>query len=102
MKQIIGIALLALSAPALSFDTVTVAKVAYIDEWDVGFTRIQLTSPTSCGNPVIWMNRTEDNYKLYLARVLAALAADRQIRIAERAPAYCDGGSLYNPRIGVM
>ncbi len=96
------VAAVMLSAPAMAFDTVTVAKVVYIDEWDVGFTRIQLDSPTSCGGTWIWMLRTMPDYKLYMARALTALVSDRQIRIAERAPAYCENLDLYNPRIGVM
>ncbi len=104
MKKIFSvmIAMMTLPMPAMGFDTVTVAKVVYIDEWDVGYTRIQLDSPTSCGGTWIWMLRTMPDYNLYMARALTALVSDRQIRITERTPAYCETLSLYNPRIGVM
>ena len=95
-------ALVFFSFNAQSFDIVTEAKVVYIDEFDIGFTKIGIDSPTSCGATWIWMSRTMTDYDLYLARALAALVANRQIRIAERAPAYCDGNLLYNPRIGIQ
>jgi hypothetical protein len=87
---------------AFGFDVVTVANVQYIDEWDVGYTKIQLDQPTSCGGNWIWMSRQMDGYDLYIGRALAALMAGRAIRITERAPAYCNGASLYNARIGNM
>jgi hypothetical protein len=104
MKKMYGFfgAAMLFSAAAFGFDTVTVAKVTYIDEWDVGYTQVKLDSPTSCGSTWFWMSRTMPDYNLYMARILAAQLADRQIRIAERSPAYCDGSALYNPRVGVM
>ena len=94
--------LMLLSFNVQSFDIVTEAKVVYIDEFDVGFTKIGIDSPTSCGATWIWMSRTMAGYDLYLTRALTALVANRQIRIAERAPAYCNGNLLYNPRIGIQ
>jgi hypothetical protein len=96
------IAALALSAPGYGFDGVITAKVVYIDEWDTGYTRVQIDSPSSCGSMLFWMDRSMTGYNVYMARVLAALTAHRPIRIAERAPGYCDGTHLYNPRIGIM
>lgn len=87
---------------AMSFDVTTVAHVQYIDEWDVAYTRVQIDQPTSCGSSLFWMNRNNEEYNLYMARVLAALVAGREIRITERSPAYCSGGHLYNPRVGNM
>ena len=95
------VAAMGFSATAMGFDTVTIAKVVYIDEWDIGYTKIQLDSPTSCGGTWVWMSRTMPDYNLYMARALTALVSDRPIRIAERTPAYCDSIHLYNPRIGV-
>jgi hypothetical protein len=91
-----------LSFSAFAFDGVTVTKVKFIDEWDVGFTKVEIESPTSCGGTWFWMNRDNVNYNLYMSRVLAALMAGKEIRIAERAPGYCEGIHLYNPRIGSM
>jgi hypothetical protein len=90
------------STNVMSFDVTTIAKVVYLDEWDTGYTRVQIDSPTSCGGTWFWMARDMGNYNLYMARVLAALASDREIRIAERAPAWCTDTHLYNPRIGNM
>ena len=87
---------------AMSFDTVIVAKVISIDEWDTGFTKVTIDKTTSCGSNWFWVHRPMDGYNLYLTRVLTAMVADKQIRIVERAPAWCDGGDLYNPRIGIM
>ncbi len=96
------VAFMLLSFNARSFDVVTEAKVVYIDEFDIGYTKIGLDSPTSCGATWIWMSRTMTGYDQYLARALTALVANRQIRIVERAPAYCSGTLLYNPRIGIQ
>ena len=90
-----------LSFGAFGFNVTTEAKVVYIDEFDVYFTRIELDSPTSCGSKRIFMARTQANYDTYLARALTALVAGRYIRIAEREPGYCNGGHLYGPRIGI-
>lgn len=100
----IGVAVITLvwTTNALSFDTTTKAKVTYIDEWDTGYTKVTINKNTSCGNSYFWMLRTMKDYDLYMARVLAALVSGRQIRITERAPAFCQGVHLYNPRIGVM
>ena len=95
------VTLLALSLKANAVETVTLAKVLYIDEWDTGFTRVQLDRPTACGGNGFWVTRTNPNYNLYMTRVLAALTADRMIRIVERAPAVCQAPDLYDPRIGV-
>jgi hypothetical protein len=95
------LAAMAFYSTAMGFETLTIAKVVNIDEYDSGFTRIQIESPTSCGSTLIWMSRTMPDYNLYMSRTLAALVSDRAVRIVERAPAYCDGQYLYNPRIGV-
>jgi hypothetical protein len=92
---------LAWSAAGYGFNVVTTAKVVHIDEWDTGYTRVQIAAPNSCGGTWFWMDRSMPGYNLYMARVLTALMADRPIRIVERAPAYCEGTDLYNPRIGV-
>ncbi len=87
---------------ALAFDVITRAKVTQIDEWDTGYTKVTIDSNTSCGNSYFWMARSMEDYDLYMARALTALVAGRQIRITERAPAWCTGVHLYNPRIGIM
>jgi len=96
------IASLLCSANAMSFDVTTVAKVVNIDEFDTGYTRVQIDTTNSCGGTWFWMARDMPNYNVYMARVLAALVAESQIRITERAPAWCDGNHLYNPRVGSM
>ena len=102
IKLVCLVLLMLLPFNVQSFDEVTEAKVVYIDEFDVGFTQIGIDSPTSCGATWIWMSRSMTDYDLYLARALTALVSNRQIRIAERAPAYCNGNLLYNPRIGIQ
>ena len=103
-NKIIGfVALMLISFNALGFDTVTKAKIRFIDEYDIGFTQIELdpTTLTSCGGARIWISRNMTDYNLYLARALTALATGKYIRLAERSPAYCSGTLLYNPRIGI-
>ena len=101
-KVVAVLALMTWASSATSFEVTTIANVTSIDEWDIGFTKVVINKNTSCGNNYFWMLRTMNNYDLYMARVLAALISGRQIRVAERTPAYCDGVHLYNPRIGVM
>ena len=97
---VIAFLLSLLASKAFAFDVTTIAKVVYIDEWDVSYTRIEIDKPTSCGGTWIWMQRNMENYDMYLSRALAALMAGREIRVTERAPAYCENQHLYNARIG--
>jgi hypothetical protein len=103
MKKILTAALLSmsLSLPANAADATTIAKVLYIDEWDTGYTKVQIDKPTACGGSWLWIARGSPDYNLYMARVMTALVADRAIRISERAPAFCEAPHLYNPRIGM-
>jgi len=94
--------LFVLATNVMAFDETTEAKVLYIDESDPGFTKIAIDKYTSCGAKWFWMLRTEDNYNVYMARVLTALVTDRTIRINERPPGKCKDIHLYNPRIGIM
>lgn len=100
-KKIILISLF-LSFETFAFDVTTTAKVVYIDEWDTGYTKVELDKPTSCGGTWFWMHRDMEGYNIYTSRVLAALMSGREIRITERAPATCTDQHLYNPRIGSM
>lgn len=101
-NMFLAVFILSWAVGAFGFDVITSAKVTQIDEWDTGFTKVIIDKPTSCGNSYFWMLRTMDNYDSYMARILTALVAGREVRITERSPAHCDGAHLYNPRIGIM
>src|SRR5712691_11455385 len=97
----LGVSTFFCALPAFAWDGVTAGKIAQIDVTggsNYGFRVTLVGMPPLCTGGASWafLNETDSNYKVYVATLLAAKSADRQLTLytTNAAGGYCQIGYI--------